>query len=59
MEACRVHKVKRIVITSSWAAVDGNFEGRTHHSHKDFSHPDAGNAYEKSKTRAEKAAWDF
>lgn len=65
MEACLQHKIKRVVITSSVAAVicpmpadrpkDGLFD------EKCWSHEKSPmiDPYYKSKTLAEKAAWDF
>ena len=65
MEACHANKVKRVVITSSVAAVieckpqnrpaDGNF------SEKNWSDPEGDHidAYSKSKVLAERAAWSF
>jgi nucleoside-diphosphate-sugar epimerase len=49
--------VKRVVLTSSVAAVAGGHDGvRTE---ADWSVVDRGPAYQKSKTLAERAAWDF
>lgn len=65
MEACHANKVKRIVITSSVAAVieckpenrpaDGSF------SEKNWSDPEGDHidAYSKSKVLAERAAWSY
>ncbi len=65
MEACHANKVKRVVITSSVAAIlecrpedrpiDGLF------SEKNWSNPvgDHIDGYSKSKTLAEQAAWEF
>jgi nucleoside-diphosphate-sugar epimerase len=55
--------VKRVVITSSCAAVSGGFnpleiKSRTF-GEKDWSIVDKCSAYTKSKTLAERAAWDF
>lgn len=65
MRACQTHKVKRVVITSSLMAVmyplpediprDWNFT-EAHWSASEGNHM---SAYTKSKTLAEKAAWDF
>jgi len=53
--------VKKVVLTSSCAAITDTFDGKDRFSEEDWS--DAGNpkcsAYYKSKTLAEKAAWDF
>ena len=67
LSACKANKVKRVVITSSVAAVksgysaadrpDGNVFNETHWSKLDSGvsvHP-----YSKSKTLAERAVWDF
>ena len=61
MRAAQQHKVKRVVVTSSMAAkmnkVDRN---HVHITADDWSELEAcGSAYEKSKTMAERAAWDF
>ena len=66
MKACKTHGIKRCVITSSFVAVfavaeadrpaDGVF------NESNFSNPDRPegmNNYFKSKTLAEKIAWDF
>ena len=65
MKACHANKVKRIVITSSIAAIqackaeDRPLDGKF--SEKNWSNPvgDHIDAYSKSKTLAEQAAWDF
>ena len=59
MEAARENKVKRVVVTSSLAAVINQKEMKKILTHDDFSADDVGSAYEKSKTIAEKAAWNF
>ena len=65
MEACLANKVKRVVITSSIAAVMAsrpeNRPADWIFSEKNWSEPvgDHIDAYSKSKTMAEKAAWDF
>ena len=66
MRACRKHKVKRVVLTSSLVSImyvhedkepdDGVYD-ETHWS--DPSRKGGLNAYEKSKVMAERAAWDF
>lgn len=53
--------MKRVVITSSVAAI---FYPKSdveilNYNEEHFSDPDNGSAYVKSKTRAERAAWDF
>ena len=60
MRASHKHKVKRVVITSSVAAIYVSSDPKQ----KDFSVADwtdlkLATPYEKSKTMAEKAAWDF
>jgi nucleoside-diphosphate-sugar epimerase len=65
MKGCHLHKVKRVVITSSMSAIK---ECKPHDmprnktfNEANWSDPDGShiNAYSKSKTLAEKAAWDF
>jgi nucleoside-diphosphate-sugar epimerase len=66
MEACKAHKVKKVVITSSIAAI---MAAKPENKPKDFifteknwSDPSEGthiDPYPKSKTLAEKFAWDF
>jgi nucleoside-diphosphate-sugar epimerase len=53
-------KVKRVVLTSSVAAVNGDtYENGRTYSEKDWTDLSKTSAYPKSKTLAEKAAWDF
>lgn len=55
------HKVKRVVLTSSCAAITDTFDGRTHFTEADWSdtnHPKT-SAYYKSKTLAERKAWEL
>lgn len=61
MRAAHKHKVKRVVITSSVASIIVNKSHTGDHvfTESDWSDPKACGAYEKSKTMAEKAAWDF
>mmetsp|Transcript_6562 Transcript_6562/g.10549 ORF Transcript_6562/g.10549 Transcript_6562/m.10549 type:complete len:81 (-) Transcript_6562:571-813(-) len=59
MEAARINKVKRVVITSSCAAVYQTKERLDHYDHTSWSEPDQGTFYEQSKTRAERAAWNY
>ena len=66
MKACRASKVKRIVITSSCAAVylcediDRPDEDIfTEENWTDVASPGGSQPYTKSKTLAEKAAWDY
>lgn len=57
LKACVKHRVKRVVLTSSFAAVaDPLVEGKKYSS-KDWSTPELQGAYAKSKTLAEKKAW--
>jgi dihydroflavonol-4-reductase len=65
MKGCHLHKVKRVVITSSVAAImecapQDRPQNNTYNENN-WSNP-VGNhisAYSKSKTLAERAAWDF
>lgn len=53
------HQVKKIVLTSSCAAITQTYEGKTHFSEEDWTdphHPKT-SAYYKSKTLAEQEAW--
>ncbi|KAJ5492784.1 hypothetical protein N7539_001530 [Penicillium diatomitis] len=64
LRAARDASVKRVVVTSSFAAIGQGHRGRdpskpfTEEDWTDLSGPGVG-AYEKSKTIAERAAWDF
>jgi nucleoside-diphosphate-sugar epimerase len=59
--ACRqVGCVKRVVLTSSVAAVSGGTDHEGTYDEKNWTNTDQiDSAYSKSKTLAEKAAWDF
>ena len=60
MKAAKANKVKRVVITSSIAAIMvTRDENKTKFSVEDWSDTSIAQPYEKSKTLAEKAAWDF
>ena len=60
MKAARLNKVKRVVITSSVASIfKTGVEGQTHFTENDWTDTKIAQPYEKSKTLAEKAAWDF
>ena len=61
LRAARGAGVKRVVLTSSFAAVGYGHEPRdTVYTEADWSDPQAAvGAYTKSKTLAERAAWDF
>ena len=54
-----MHKAKRVVVTSSTMAVIKKYNGQLDFSNKDWSDSTKTPDYEKSKTLAEKAAWDF
>ena len=62
LQAAQAAGIKRVVQTSSVAAVSGNSKGdsalQTADDWTDVNHPTA-NPYAKSKTLAEQAAWDF
>jgi nucleoside-diphosphate-sugar epimerase len=51
--------VKRVVLTSSIAAVSSGHQDEAVRTEADWSVVDRGPAYAKSKTLAERAAWDF
>jgi len=54
------HKVKRVVITSSIAAIMYGLDTtNTHKTPEDWTQPENAKPYPKSKTLAEKAAWNF
>ena len=57
LRGCLENKVKRLVITSSIAAMIVNEKRGGMITVKDWSDPEIAGAYEKSKTLAEKAAW--
>ena len=60
MRACHKNKVQRVVITSSCSAIYKSKDPKkTHFTPDDWSYTDGALPYEKSKTLAEKAAWDF
>jgi nucleoside-diphosphate-sugar epimerase len=61
LRAARNSKVKRVVLTSSFAAIGyGQAPRQKPFDELDWSDPNAGlAAYAKSKTLAERAAWDF
>jgi dihydroflavonol-4-reductase len=61
MRAAHKHKVKRVVITSSVAAIFGQKpeNQKEIYTENDWTDVTAVGAYEKSKTLAEKAAWEF
>ena len=61
MKAAHQNKCKRVVITSSVASVmvTRPHEDKSHFTEEDWSDIPSCSPYEKSKTMAEKAAWDF
>lgn len=62
LRAARDAKVKRVVLTSSYAAIGYGTKGRsTPFTEEDWTDPDGPDVqpYVKSKTLAERAAWDF
>lgn len=61
LRAAHKHKVKRVVITSSLVAImspEKELRKETY-TEQDWSEPKTQDAYGKSKTLAERAAWDF
>lgn len=60
LKAAREAHVKRLIFTSSFASIGyGDGDMKTPYTEKDWSIMDGLPAYHKSKTLAEKAAWDF
>jgi dihydroflavonol-4-reductase len=62
LRAARAAEVRRVVLTSSFAAIGyGHPATKTHFDESDWTIPDTPGvpAYPKSKTLAERAAWDF
>ncbi|MGN6471228.1 MAG: NAD-dependent epimerase/dehydratase family protein, partial [Rhizobiaceae bacterium] len=62
LRAARAAGVRRVVLTSSFAAIGyGHPATKTHFDESDWTTPDTPGvpAYPKSKTLAERAAWDF
>ena len=63
MKACAQHKVKRCVVTSSLLAISEPKEEKAPKdgvfTEKVWSDPESQDAYNKSKTLAEKAAWNY
>jgi dihydroflavonol-4-reductase len=61
LRAARGAGVKRVVLTSSFAAIGyGHLPRTAPFDERDWTHPSEGvSAYAKSKTLAERAAWDF
>ena len=59
MRAAHKYKVKRVVVTSSVASIMVQLQINAKASYNFWSDLQACKAYDKSKTLAEKAAWDF
>ena len=59
MRAAQQHKVKKVVITSSCVAIFEGHPQQERFTEADWSDVAVCGAYSKSKTLAEKAAWDF
>ena len=61
MKFAKKHNVKKVVLTSSVAAIFETTETKSYFDETDWSDPDnpAISHYSKSKTLAEKAAWDY
>ena len=57
MRGCQAAGVKKVVITSSIAAIAS--DKKTHFTSEDWADYENEKPYEKSKALAEKAAWDF
>ena len=61
MKFAKKHNVKKVVLTSSVAAIFETIESKSYYDESDWSDPDspAISHYAKSKTLAEKTAWEF
>ena len=61
MKFAKKHNLKKVVLTSSVAAIFETMETKSYFDETDWSDPDnpAISHYSKSKTLAEKAAWDY
>jgi nucleoside-diphosphate-sugar epimerase len=59
LKAAAAAGVRRVVVTSSVAAIVAGHPASTTFDESHWSDLQAGNAYQRSKTLAEKAAWDF
>mmetsp|Transcript_19286 Transcript_19286/g.29580 ORF Transcript_19286/g.29580 Transcript_19286/m.29580 type:complete len:235 (-) Transcript_19286:72-776(-) len=59
MEAAKINKVKRVVVTSSVVSIFTQNKPKTFYDHSDWSDEGAGDFYSQSKTQAERAAWDY
>ena len=60
-EFAKKHNVKKVVLTSSVAAIFDTLEEKTYYDETDWSDPENPSIshYSKSKTLSERAAWDF
>jgi len=58
LRACAKARMKRVVLTSSTAAISRGAK-QTPYSEADWSDPEKSGTYQKSKTLAERAAWDL
>ncbi len=61
MKFAKKHNVKKVVLTSSVAAIYETMESKSYYDETDWSDPEnpAISHYSKSKTLAERAAWEF
>ena len=61
MKFAKKHNVKKVVLTSSVAAIFETMESKSYYDETDWSDPEnpAISHYSKSKTLAERAAWEF
>ena len=61
MKFAKKHNVKKVVLTSSVAAIFETIESKSYYDESDWADPDspAISHYAKSKTLAEKTAWEF
>ena len=61
MKFAKKHNVKKVVLTSSVAAIYETMESKSYYDENDWSDPEnpAISHYSKSKTLAERAAWEF
>lgn len=59
LRAAKAAQVRRVVLTSSIAAVNSGLGAGVRHTEDDWSVLERSEAYPKSKTMAERAAWDF
>ena len=61
LKFAKMHNIKKVVLTSSVAAIFDSIEEKTYYDESDWSDPNNPTIshYAKSKTLAEKAAWEF